>query len=1113
MKNVFTYHKRHLLHLTILTCFVSFPISVHAQNSPQFYDYPQNHLPWFTLESNHFLVHYQEGNSRSAQVASVIAEEVYEPITSLYGHKPRRKVSIVLRDREDFSNGAAFFFDDKIEIWVPALDTPLRGTHNWFWNVIAHEFTHIVQLGASMKRTQRVPAIYFQWLSYEDVRRPDVLYGFPNGIITKPFASVSIPAWFAEGTAQYQRSGMEYDYWDSHRDMLLRTRILSDTYLTFTEMGMFSSKNTLEREAVYNQGFGFTIYLVSRFGEQVVADISRKASQSRSNNFSKVIEMATGISGEVLFKDWIDDRKKHYSDQLESLNPTESKLMEEDGFFNFYPQYSSNGEFFAYLSNRGRDYGRTALILKRDDETIEIDDMGGPDLINRDQSYLVSHGLTSNPALDFISNRFSFSADGKQIAYSRARKNRYGETYQDVYLFDIEQKESRKVTESARIQDPAWHPENDIIAAVQQQDGTQNLIILNLEDGTTVQLTGFDSGETIYTPVWHPNGKEIYFASASMGSRNIYRFHLEERVIEPVFTDRYIDFRDPWIDNHGASLYFSSNQTGIFNIYQKNLENSAVHQITDVTGGAFMPFINNDSLYTAEYFTEGYKITRMEMRRGLPVTLYTNPSYRELQNRNRLETSVTAFEPGSTPSRGEVRTMTLETDHGLHEMAWQPYSETTTGLSVFPVLRFDNYTKLRGSNSSLLGNAKFGSIGENLWRDMKAGAYFSSRDVTENISIFGGALLGLGSIPAEGVADFISPSRLNNLDRDLFLIVEHRGLPFIKRSWSPTISVELYNLKRNVRDGITIEEFACTSCLPEERSIDIRYSIWEANLFLRSKLNRWSLLELGASYSPYSVSTEGFFSNEFNEFIPGSTSEYFRGSTFSASYIAELTEPARHFDIAPVGFKGSFTYRYQPGRLLQQFEIEDGVLSPVYSRDYNHSLELRSRFGVGLNGDSAAMITTRGFTYLNTPDQFFYLDYTGGLAGMRSYPYFAIGGRTTMFARASWLSPIYQSLNRQIGAYTIDKIFGHLFIETGNGWGGPLDIGNNFKTGLGAELRFAFNSHFLFPMKFFMNGTYGVNRFDVTLPSQFITPESGNTVRYGREILFYFGLTFDFDLL
>ncbi|MCC5914547.1 MAG: hypothetical protein JJU46_09255 [Balneolaceae bacterium] len=49
-------------------------------------------------------------------------------------------------------------------------------------------------------------------------------------------------------------------------------------------------------------------------------------------------------------------------------------------------------------------------------------------------------------------------------------------------------------------------------------------------------------------------------------------------------------------------------------------------------------------------------------------------------------------------------------------------------------------------------------------------------------------------------------------------------------------------------------------------------------------------------------------------------------------------------------------------------------------------------------------------------------------------------------------------------------------------------------------------------MKFFLNGAYGFNRYNVNLPAQFITTEGGSRVSYGRELLIYFGLTFDFDL-
>jgi hypothetical protein len=53
----------------------------------------------------------------------------------------------------------------------------------------------------------------------------------------------------------------------------------------------------------------------------------------------------------------------------------------------------------------------------------------------------------------------------------------------------------------------------------------------------------------------------------------------------------------------------------------------------------------------------------------------------------------------------------------------------------------------------------------------------------------------------------------------------------------------------------------------------------------------------------------------------------------------------------------------------------------------------------------------------------------------------------------------------------------------------------------------------LFPIKFFVSGAYGFDRFSVELPDDFVTPATGNRVNYGGELLFHFGLTFDFELL
>ena len=134
------------------------------------YDRFESEYNWYTIEGKHVYVHFHEGTERTAKVIAKIADEVWEPITSLYEYEPE-KVHYVIKDKDDYSNGATYFFDNKIEIWASALDFDLRGTHNWLRNVISHEFTHMVQIQAGMKWGRSLPAVYLQFLNYQDVRQ------------------------------------------------------------------------------------------------------------------------------------------------------------------------------------------------------------------------------------------------------------------------------------------------------------------------------------------------------------------------------------------------------------------------------------------------------------------------------------------------------------------------------------------------------------------------------------------------------------------------------------------------------------------------------------------------------------------------------------------------------------------------------------------------------------------------------------------------------------------------------------------------------------------------------------------------------------------------------
>ena len=120
----------------------------------------QNHpeLEWRSFESEHFIFTYHEGTERSAQMALTIAEEVYPHITGLYDWEPAGKTEIIIQDTDDYANGGAYYFDNKIVLWASPADFTLRGNHNWMRNVFAHEFAHIVSLGKSMRLPINVPA-------------------------------------------------------------------------------------------------------------------------------------------------------------------------------------------------------------------------------------------------------------------------------------------------------------------------------------------------------------------------------------------------------------------------------------------------------------------------------------------------------------------------------------------------------------------------------------------------------------------------------------------------------------------------------------------------------------------------------------------------------------------------------------------------------------------------------------------------------------------------------------------------------------------------------------------------------------------------------------------
>ncbi len=561
---MFKYYTKSALSVFFMLSFLS---SIYAQAR---FNHPE--LKWKTFETAHFKINYHEGAEWTANQSADIAEAIYGSVTRFYHYEPDSKTDLVIKDTDDFSNGAAYYYDNKIEIWATPLDFLLRGNHSWLRDVITHEFTHIVSLQKAMKYPRNFPAAYFQVIDYEDEKREDVIYGYPRIISSYPLPAMIMPMWLAEGEAQYQFPGSGNDLWDSHRDMILRDRTLHGKILSLSQMGSFG-KRGIGNESVYNQGLSFVRYLTERFGTDICSNLMNIMASPMQVSVNTALRKATGIPGKQVHKEWKYHLENHYRGLTSVIqnNAETGEILITGSTTNIYPEWVGDSLIY-YLSNEGRDYfSQTSLYVYN---------------ISTKKSILVKSEVRS---------RISISPDGKYIYYSKKSKpNKNGSIYYDIYKLDLKKDKEDQITKFERAYNPSLSPDGTKLVFVTGRDGTSNLVIKDLskENDNEKVVTKFNNGEELFSSHWSPDGNQLAFDYMTNHGRDISIYNLDSKSIT-LFEGEDYDTRNPYFSLDGEWLYFASDETGIFNIYRKSLISGEKELLTNVLGGAFMPSVND----------------------------------------------------------------------------------------------------------------------------------------------------------------------------------------------------------------------------------------------------------------------------------------------------------------------------------------------------------------------------------------------------------------------------------------------------------------------------------------------------------------------------------------
>lgn len=572
---------------------------------------------WHTVKTEHFAIHYYEGEEKVVERLLKISEEAYGILSKKFDATPWGRTEIVVVDQEDASNAFASVIPYnmiQLRVVAPKTDSDIGDYDEWLREVFLHEFTHIIHISDT-----RYPAKALKWVLGKPVA--------PNGIS---------PGWVTEGIAVYFETVLTTRGRGraSSTEMLLRTDILRDKFLELDQMAG-SQYSWPGWRAQYLYGGAFWKYLAETYGEEKIVEFSHKYGASlwlyALNHKAKKV---FGKNFHALWHEWKGSLQKKYGEvkariEREGIREGEKWLTPKKGESLSQPLFSPDGKRLVYVASsihrpleirlREVESGREKILLKRKEP-----------------------------------GQLAWSPDQKTIVYSQLAEKDVYYRYSDLYRFDLETRKTKPITKRKRARDPDFSPDGKRLVCVLQETGWSRLALYDLEKKEFVNdwgEEGISFGTEFNNPRWSPDGKTIVVSVHEGGERDLWFVDAATGQRKRKITDGpAIEERPAW-GGDGAILY-SSDRDGISNLYRMDPVSGTDQKLTHLLTGAFAPTVGATGEIGFQYYNgTGYEVRKFSSplwKKGLSGGLLQGPA--ELARLRRAQTGPRPLpQPPSVP--------------------------------------------------------------------------------------------------------------------------------------------------------------------------------------------------------------------------------------------------------------------------------------------------------------------------------------------------------------------------------------------------------------------------------------------------------------------------------
>jgi Tol biopolymer transport system component len=534
-------------------------------------------LKFRTLPTEHFVIHFHQGEEALAQRLAAIAEEAWQALQRTFAVAPPQRTQVVLADQTDLANGYATPVPyNTIVIYTVTPSGAQFDFDDWLRLVFTHEFTHVVHLDRS-QGWARVARSMFG-------RTP---LAFPN---------LFLPAWQIEGLATYQESAitgagrLHAGDFRAIVDEAARARALEP--LDRVNGGLTDWPGGA---AVYAYGVGFHQYLVDRFGSAKLAELAEATARRLPYLSSRAFARVYGEPLGVLWREYEASLGRL---PVGARAEDSARRLTHHGFSVRAPRFDryrcegcpaeivysvSNEDGFPAMYRVGLDGGPPRRVIRR---------------------YL---GSTTAPGRD-------------AVYFDQLEIRRNVGVYSDLYALSRGDGGVRQLTREARLGDPDLAPDGRTIVCVQDRPGQRDLVLAAVgpDPGSTPAITTLvaEAGTQFNGPRWSPDGRRIAVERHRAGAMpELAIVDVETKAIRVLASAPLTRIVMPaWRPDGRTILAAVARGEDTFNLVEFAADGSTARQLTHLTGGATWPEFSPDSrtIVFVGYTTGGFDLFAMD---------------------------------------------------------------------------------------------------------------------------------------------------------------------------------------------------------------------------------------------------------------------------------------------------------------------------------------------------------------------------------------------------------------------------------------------------------------------------------------------------------------------